>query len=94
MDKYFDKATMPVAGILLGYAIAHVVCQIFLVDLVFKPFSFNIGKTWKTNIDANELIAIILLGAVIRFVFRGDEGKFRLFTLAGAALWVFVAVVK
>jgi hypothetical protein len=94
MDKYFEKASMPVAGTLLGYAIAHVVCQIFLVQLVFKPFGSNIGKAWKTPIDANELLAIILLGAVIRFVFRGDESKFRLFTVVGIGLWAFVAIFK
>lgn len=93
IDKYFDKAATPLSGLLVGYGAAHVLLQFFAVQLLFSTFKISAGNSWKTNINPSELMCIMVAGALIRMLFRGDEQQFRLFTVAGMAVWVVVAVL-
>jgi hypothetical protein len=94
LDTALDKSATWGAGLLIGYAVAHVVWQFIVVDLVLQPFGIGFGHGWKTSISHSEVVAIALVGATLFYVFRGDPSLLKRFVVAGAGVWAVVAILK
>ena len=76
------------AGLCIGYSFCHIFIQYFILQLIFRPLDIRLGSKWGTDINSEQLLSILILGAVLLIVAKADQKVFQTFSFIGMAIWI------
>jgi hypothetical protein len=93
MKWNLNKVYRAASGLCIGYAFCHIFIEYFLIELVFGPLNIRIASGWGTDVDSEQVLGILILGAVLSNLTKTDEKLYQLCTLIGMGVWVFVGVL-